>query len=211
MIDPVIMESWSGWGWLYVSGVEGRGGIGSRMGMVWKWGRGVAGCWISSGKKGVHCGESTKRSGKKTVNTSVMRLLPSLFGADLCPIASSWEEKWELKPGTHISGGVCVCDAPASRVGAELQVFVATCVLGKPWLLWETAECEVSSTYLLAVVPNLSLCNKFPFFSQKWRAVVCETLCSCNACVVFLSLVFSLNCMPSWEGKETLLVSWLVI
>lgn len=160
----------------------------------------------------VHCGESTKRSGKKTVNTSVMRLLPSLFGADLCPVTSWWEEKWELKPGTHISGGVCVCDAPASRVGAELQVFVAcTCVLGKPWLLWETAECEVSSTYLLLVVPNLLLCNKFPFFSQKWRAVVYQTLCSCNACTVFLSLVFCLNCMPSWEGKETLLVSWLVI
>lgn len=94
---------------------------------VWKWGRGVAGYKNFFWKEGgVSCGESTRRSGKKTVNTSLTGLFPSLFPLQCWPPLLSPARR-EVRVKTRCFWGCrCPCCTWSS---AEPQVFVATFVL----------------------------------------------------------------------------------
>lgn len=71
----------------------------------------------------MRCGESTRRSGKKTVNTSPTGPFPSLFPLQRWPPLSSPARR-EVRIKTSCLWG---CRCPCSST--ELQVFVATLVL----------------------------------------------------------------------------------
>lgn len=184
---------------------------------VWKWGRGVAGCEISSGKKGVCCGESTGRSGKRAVNTSPSGLLPSLFPLQRCH--PQQEEKWELKPRAF--GGVGEPAAPAQVLNSRclwphwcsckegmkgMSLAQGGCtifeVLEKPWVL---QGCSSAGRCLNARSFHVFACSSPQFIAlpspsspQNKNPMVYQTSFSPSA---FLSLVFSPNCMPRW-GRE---------
>lgn len=171
--------------------------LGTRTGAVWKWGRGVAGRWISSGKKGVRCGESTRGSGKKTVNTSLTRLFPSFFSADLWPVISQLEEKWELKHGAHIFGGVspfCTCQPGWDRATGVCGHICTGETLSAVWRLlrlpqgdsWRPGLFSFSSICLLW--PPIC-CLAVPFLHPKWKSVAYQTSFSHSACVSKSSLM----------------------